>query len=65
MHTFLESYGSWALITGASSGIGSEFAKQLASRWMNLVLMARREHKLNELAQTLVKKWSTSKSSHR
>lgn len=56
MLTVIESYGSWALITGASSGIGFEFAKQLASHGMNLVLVARREHKLNELAQTLVKK---------
>lgn len=43
----------WALITGASSGIGEEFAHQLASKGMHLILTARRENKLNELAEKL------------
>ncbi|MBL4884306.1 MAG: SDR family oxidoreductase [Planctomycetaceae bacterium] len=43
----------WALITGASSGIGEEFAHQLASKGMHLILTARREDKLNDLAQKL------------
>lgn len=42
-----------ALITGASSGLGEEFARQLGSQGCNLVLVARSEAKLNELAQTL------------
>ncbi|MDB5228878.1 MAG: short-chain dehydrogenase/reductase [Bacteroidota bacterium] len=52
-HLFLEKYGSWAIVTGASSGIGVEFAQQLASKGMNLVLIARRKPMLENLARQL------------
>jgi short-subunit dehydrogenase len=45
--------GCNALITGASAGIGREFARQLASRARTLVLIARREQRLNELRDEL------------
>ena len=50
---FKEKYGSWALITGASSGIGAEFAKQLGKKGLNLVLVARRKEQLKNLAASI------------
>ena len=48
--------GNTALITGASGGIGEEFAHRLARSGVNLVLVARREDKLAELRQTLLER---------
>jgi short-subunit dehydrogenase len=45
---------SYALITGASSGIGAEFAKILASKGINLLLIARRGDKLTEVASKII-----------
>ena len=47
----------WALVTGASSGIGAEFARQLAARKINLVLVARRQERLLPLAGILEKSY--------
>lgn len=41
----------WALVTGASEGIGREFCEQLAAAGLNLVLVARNEQRLTEVAQ--------------
>jgi short-subunit dehydrogenase len=46
-------YGPWALVTGASSGIGEEFARQVAASGIHVVLLARREERLKEVAAGL------------
>jgi short-subunit dehydrogenase len=48
--TFRERFGPWALVAGASDGIGESFARQLAERGLNIVLLARREALLEEVA---------------
>ncbi|MGB7504501.1 MAG: SDR family NAD(P)-dependent oxidoreductase, partial [Mycobacterium sp.] len=46
-------YGSWALITGASDGIGKALAGQIAADGINVVLCARSQDKLEALAAEL------------
>lgn len=51
--TFKDKYGPWAVVTGASSGIGAAFCESLASRALNVVLVARRESRLRALSEKL------------
>jgi uncharacterized protein len=46
-------FGPWALVTGASSGIGKEFARQIAASGINVVLVARRDALLAELGRAI------------
>lgn len=46
-------FGPWAVVTGASSGIGREFARQIAASGINLVLVSRRAEALETVGQDL------------
>ena len=48
--TFVESYGPWAVIAGASEGVGASFAAAVAKEGVNVVLLARRQGVLDEVA---------------
>ena len=50
-------FGPWALITGASSGIGKEFARRIAASKINVVLVARREGLLKEAGVEVSKRY--------
>tara|TARA_B100000315_G_scaffold260765_1_gene325002 strand:- start:16592 stop:17386 length:795 start_codon:yes stop_codon:yes gene_type:complete len=47
-------YGQWVVVTGASSGLGADFARQLAQKGMDIVLVARRKDRLNEVADEIM-----------
>ena len=50
---FRARYGPWAVVAGASEGLGAEYATQLAARGLNVVAIARRESMLRELSTGL------------
>lgn len=49
----MDHHGTTALVTGASGGLGAEFARQLAARGSDVVLVARREGPLQEVAEQI------------
>ncbi|RPB17636.1 NAD(P)-binding protein [Morchella conica CCBAS932] len=54
--------GSWALVTGASDGIGKEFSLQLAAKGFNILLVSRTESKLATLATEIESKYASTQT---
>ncbi|WP_394620216.1 SDR family NAD(P)-dependent oxidoreductase [Lentzea sp. JNUCC 0626] len=52
-HLPLDEFGPWAVVTGASAGIGREFVRQLAANGFNVVLAARRAEPLTDLGDQI------------
>ena len=50
---FIQDYGEWAIVTGCTQGIGLAYAKELAKRKMNLLLVSRNLEKLMLLGEEL------------
>jgi hypothetical protein len=57
--TFREKYGPWAVVAGASEGLGTAFAEECASRGLNVVLVARSRDKLLSLQTSLSQRYKT------
>lgn len=57
MRKLKQKYGSYALVTGATSGIGKEFVELLAENGLNLVLVARREELLKKQVKEIQEKY--------
>ena len=53
MTKFISKYGEWALVTGASKGIGLEFSRKIAANGLNVVLVARSESSLKQLSSSI------------
>ena len=56
MTAFVDRYGPWAVVAGASEGIGASFSRKLGERGFNLVIVARRAGPLEELASEIREK---------
>ena len=56
---FSERYGPWAVVAGASDGIGASVARLLGARGVNVVLVARRSATLEEVAATVASETRT------
>ena len=55
MSQFSSRYGPWAVVAGASEGLGAAFAKQLAAKEMNLLLIARQAELLSKVSADITR----------
>ncbi|RHY85396.1 hypothetical protein DYB31_008616, partial [Aphanomyces astaci] len=55
----LTKYGKWAIVTGATDGIGKATALELARKGLNIVLISRTQSKLDEVAKEITTKYNT------
>lgn len=55
MTSFSEQYGPWAIVAGASEGLGEAFAREIAARGANVVLVARRQEVVKSLAEDIAR----------
>nr|XP_013014302.1 inactive hydroxysteroid dehydrogenase-like protein 1 isoform X1 [Cavia porcellus]XP_013014309.1 inactive hydroxysteroid dehydrogenase-like protein 1 isoform X1 [Cavia porcellus]XP_013014312.1 inactive hydroxysteroid dehydrogenase-like protein 1 isoform X1 [Cavia porcellus]XP_013014318.1 inactive hydroxysteroid dehydrogenase-like protein 1 isoform X1 [Cavia porcellus] len=49
----IKQYGRWAIVSGATDGIGKAYAEELASRGLNIILISRNEEKLQNVAKNI------------
>lgn len=56
----LKSFGSWAVVTGSTDGIGKAYALELARRGLNIVLVSRSADKLKAVAEEIESKYHVS-----
>lgn len=61
----LKEYGSWAMITGPTAGIGKALAFEVASKGLNLVLVGRNPSKLEETSREIQEKFNKVGHDHR
>ena len=59
MQSYKEKYGQWALVLGATEGIGRAGAIELAHRGMDIILVGRREDKLLLIRQSVANSWKS------
>ncbi|KAJ4795058.1 Very-long-chain 3-oxoacyl-CoA reductase [Rhynchospora pubera] len=57
----LTDYGSWALVTGATDGIGKAIAFELANKGLNLLLLGRNQSKLQDVSNSIRSKHNSTK----
>jgi len=57
MTAFNEHYGKWAIIAGATEGIGEQFSLQLAAKGLNVLLIARGQSGLDRVSETIKKQF--------